>query len=363
MKPIPSFRVAWTTNGLDAKSLQEGNKDRFIRLTLENIPAFVEEERSPPEDFLKMRVDFFYLSKGYTSPNEFWMDQGKDWNSSAEDYIGHRKKIEREAKALVSQADEPKEKLRKLYARAQEIRNLSWEDAKTGAESKREKLKHNNNIEDVLKHGYGYRRQINLFFVGLARAAGFDAGVARVCERDTAFFRVNLLDAGQLNYELAVVRTNGEDRYFDPGTPFCPFGQVHWSDTGVPALRLNDKGGEFVQTPPTEPADASILRRADLALDEEGHLRGTIEIVFEGQEALTRRLVNIDSDDADRRKYMEELIGGWLPDNSAFKLEAVTGWNGSEEPLKASGSVELPDFGVSTGKRLIVPLNLFAVAD
>ncbi len=361
LRPLPSFTVAWTTNGIDANSLQQEKKDQFIRLNLENIPAFVEEERSPPEDYLKMRVDFFYLTKSYKTSTEFWEDQGKEWHRSAEKFIGHRKKIEREAQTLVSQSDSPEQKLRKIYERVQQIRNLSWEEAKTAAESKREKLKDNNNIEDILEHGYGHRRQINRLFVGLARAAGLEAGIARVAERDDVFFRPNLLDPEQLNYELAVVKLDGEDRFFDPGTPFCPFGSVYWPSTGVSGIRLNEKGGEFVTTPDTVAESAAITRKAVLEIDDDGKLSGRIEVLFEGQEALTRKLSNIDSDETGRRKDIKEEIENWLPSGAVFNLDEVTGWESAGVPLRATGTVEIADFGVSTGRRLIVPLDLFSV--
>ncbi len=359
-RPLRNFNVAWTTNGVDVKEVRPVDKAGFLRLTLVNIPAFVSEPNSPPADFLKQRVDFFYATKGYKNVNEFWMDSGKDWHTQAERFIGRRKAIAREAEALLSPSDSPEERLRKLYARAQQIRNLSWEDIKTEAEDKRENLKDNQHIEDVSKRGYGYRTEINRFFVGLARAAGFEAGIARVCERDDTFFRLNLLDAAQLNYELAVVRLNGEERYFDPGTPFCPFGQAHWSSTGVTALRLNDQGGEFSFIPDSQSGDATIYRKADLTIDEDGRLKGKIEVVFEGQEALVRRLDNIGDDEAGRRQYVQVQIEKWLPVGAVFKMDELTGWDGSSQTLRASGSVEVADYGVPTGKRLILPVDLFA---
>lgn len=361
LRPLPSQAVAWTTNGVDANVITEGQKDRFIRLTLENIPAFVEEDHSPPADFLKMRVDFFYMSNPLDTAKTFWQQHGKDWNEDAEDYIGRRKKIEREARALVSDSDSSEQKLRKIYERVQQIRNLSWEEEKTSTENKREKLKDNDHIEDVLKHGYGYRREINRLFVGLVRAAGFEAGLARVCERDDTFFRVNLLDPSQLNYELALVKLNGEDRYFDPGTPFCPFGALHWSATGVSALRLDESGGEFAKTPIAVSTDAVIQRMANTRLDEEGRLEGRIEVLFEGHEASIRRLDAIATDETGRRQRIEREIQAWLPTGAVFELDELAGMDASAGSLRATGTVEIADFGVSTGRRLIVPLDLFSV--
>jgi len=65
--------------------------------------------------------------------------------------------------------------LRKLYARAQQVRNTSFEVEKSEQEQKREKEQGINNVEDLLKAGQRERAAINWLFVGLARAAGFQA--------------------------------------------------------------------------------------------------------------------------------------------------------------------------------------------
>ena len=74
-------------------------------------------------------------------------------------------------------------KLQKIYARVQQIRNTSFELEKSEQETKREKLKDINNAEDLWKRGYGNGVQLTWLFLGLARAAGFDAYGAWVSAR------------------------------------------------------------------------------------------------------------------------------------------------------------------------------------
>ena len=89
--------------------------------------------------------------------------------------MGKKNALEPEVAKTVSPSDTPEQKLRKLYDRAQQIRNLSNEDSKSEKEAKQENLKKNNNASDVLQHGYGNAREINLVFTALARSAGFEA--------------------------------------------------------------------------------------------------------------------------------------------------------------------------------------------
>src|SRR4030095_7244887 len=116
-----------------------------------------------------------------------------------EKFIAKQKGIDRILVQTLSPDDTPETKLRKLYARTQQIRYLSYERSRTEKEQKQENLKENESVEDVLKRGYAFANEINLVFVGLCRAAGFAASVVMVASRDTTIFRPALLDASQLN--------------------------------------------------------------------------------------------------------------------------------------------------------------------
>jgi hypothetical protein len=334
-------------------------KDGTIQLDVQNIPGVAQEQYMPPEDEVKARVLFYYSTQAKETPDQFWKREGKEWYESVEDFIGKRKGVQQEAAALAGGGDPPETRLRKLYARVQQIRNLTYERSKTEAEKKQENLKDNQNVEDVLKHGYGYWGEITRLFVGLARAAGFEAVVVRIAERDDNFFHHDVLDAGQLTGEVALVRMGAQDVYLDPGTPRCPFGLLSWEKTGVKSIKLGKDGGVFIQTPNPVAEDALQQRKATVRLDEEGTLTGTLSITYNGQEALTRRLDAMDTDEPGRRKALEDEIKGLLPSTAELKLEKVSGLEGSEGPVRVDATVEIPGFGTSTGRRLLLPMALF----
>src|SRR5205807_1975161 len=110
------------------------------------------------------------------------------------------------------------------------------------------------NIEDVWKRGYADGNEITLLFVGLARAAGFDASPVRVATRDDHFFKPNIMRSRDLNTYVALVKVNGKDSYFDPGAAFTPFGLLPWSETGTAGLKLDKEGGTWVTTTMPEPS-------------------------------------------------------------------------------------------------------------
>lgn len=357
-KPWPTMALSWTFRLPDGKAPKEAKKGR-IELSMENVPGFQEEEYMPPENELKYRVDFFYFRRAPESPEKFWIQEGKDWHRVIEEFIGKRKGIQQAVAQLVTAEDAPEAKLLKIYGRVQQIRNLSYERAKTEREEQREKLKTNNHVEDVLKNGYGYRQQVNRLFVAMARAAGFDANVVRVAERDAQFFQKFLLNDRQLDGEVAVVRVGQQDKFFDPGTPSCPFGMLAWLRSGVTGIRPNKDGGVFVVTPQPSSAQALIERKGKLQMDEDGTLRGKVQVTYHGLEALTHRLSASETDDTGRRKELEDEIKGWLPSGATVKLGEVTGWDGFDQPLRAEVEIEVHGFAIAAGRRSLLTLGLF----
>ena len=328
-----------------------------ISLDVQNVPGIAAERYMPPEDEVKGRVLFYYSTHGQETPEEFWKREGKEWNEVVENFIGKKKAVQQVAAEVAG--DPPEVRLHKLYVRAQQVRNLSYENTKSEKEEKQENLKDNNNVEDVLKHGYGYRNEINRLFVGLARAAGFEAEVVRIAERDDNFFHYELLDSSQLTGEVALVRNGAQELYLDPGTPHCPLGLLAWEKTGVRGIKLDKEGGSFVRTPNPLPGEALEQRKATLHLDEEGTLTGALQITYDGQEALKRRLDAMDSDEAGRRKEIEDEIENELPSSAEVKLGKVSGLEASEGPVTVEATVEIPGFGTATGRRLLLPTALF----
>ncbi|MGZ4877540.1 MAG: DUF3857 domain-containing protein [Candidatus Angelobacter sp.] len=338
------------------KPLQKGGG---YELEVESMPAFESEGYMPPEEDLKPQMRFFYISTGNSTPEKFWQEAGRKWNDQVEHFIGNRKEISQAAAQAIGNETDPEQKLRKLYARAQQIRNLTYERDRTELELKKEKLKSNQNAGDVLARGTGDRDDITRFFVALARAAGFDASIVRVSDRKNKFFDKGLLSRRQLDTEIAVVNQAGKDIYLDPGTKFCPYGYLRWIRTSTMGIKLDKKGGVFVTAPAAGYDKATIRRNAEMALDGGGNLKGTITVKFEGGDALEHRLDELDTDEAGKKKNLEDELQGWLPTGAVIKLTKSEGWETSDGPLTAVFSVEMPGYASAAGKRLLVPAYLF----
>jgi hypothetical protein len=345
--------------GVEARKMDDGT----FQLDMEDVPAYEEEQYSPPEDTLKMRVNLFY-AVGFWGPTSFWEEVATQRAEQLDHFVGKSKAIEREAARLISPADSPETKMRKIYARVQQIRAVSYENEKTDKELKRENLKENKNAEDVLNRGYAYGNEINLLFIALARAAGLRADPVLVTSRKNAFFMKDYPSEHQLNAMLVEVML-GPDAifsnsiYLDPATRFCPYGLLPWEETDAGGIRIDAKWPAVAATPVSKSTDAVTRRKAELRLKEDGKLEGEVEVSYFGQEALSRRLEAMREDAAGRQKDLEDSIKNGLPQGATVKLLKSTGWENSEEPLTAEFEIEIANFATAAGRRLVFSVGVF----
>jgi len=346
--------VSYLPVGRKVEDLPDGG----LELRVENVPSFPTEEFAPPAESLKFRVNFFYSLRGLDSPEAFWVNYGKRWGESVEKHVTPSKRIKQEAARVTSPQASPEENLRALYRRAQQIRNLSFEKPKTEEEEKRGKRKPREKLDDVLQLGYGTTEEITLLFVALARAAGFSAWHVVVPPRDQVVFERRYLDARQMKAEMALVAVGSEERFFDPGTPFCPFGELPWEKVGTEAMRLENGLGRFILVPLPKPGEATLLRQGRLRLEADGTLQGQLEVEYRGREALEKRLENRWEDDNGRRKNLEDEVRRGLPAGSEVQLAESSGWEEGEQPLRAKFELRIPGLGELTGRRLLLPLGV-----
>lgn len=167
------YSVKWLqTPGLQQSILHDA-KTRVLQMDTENVAPFESEEQMPPEESYRLEVKFFYTSPFMSSSSSYWSEIGRDWSLGIDYFLGNYKEIGSAAEEAIGRETDPEKKLQKLYGRAQAIRNLTYERDRTEKEEKKEELKQNKSVLDVLRHGYGDRNDVTRFFVALARSAGF----------------------------------------------------------------------------------------------------------------------------------------------------------------------------------------------
>ena len=362
LKPYGEWALQWSwPNGLPESAKPPVNENKVIRMEAQDIPAFQVEDDMPPEAAMKFRVDFVYSEDGFEKePDKFWKKQGKKMNDAAENFVNKRKAMEQAVAEIVSPSDLPDVKLQKIYARVQKIRNTSFEIQKTEQEQKRAKEKEINNVEDVWKRGYGDGYQVTWLFLGLARAAGFDASPVRIATRDDHFFKPNMMRIRDLNTNVVLVKLNGKDAYFDPGAAFTPFGLLPWSETNTAGLKLDKEGGTWVTTTLPESSVSQIVRKADLNLTSDGSLEGKLTVTFTGLEAQWRRVEERNEDEAHRKKLLEDYVKEIIPAGSEVELTNKPEWTSSAPSLVAEYTLKVPGWVAGAGKRALCSVGLFS---
>ena len=359
-----SMRMSWPVGLPEGTEPPQRSGDKY-RLECHDVPAFVTEDLMPPEDELKMRVDFIYLTEDQAEkdPVVFWQHFGKHQFHEVEDFVGQRQAMTRAVAQIVAPDDSPDVKLHKIYARVQEIRNRSFERRRTEQEVEREAEKKDRNVKDVWEHGYGDGEQIAWLFLGLTRAAGLTVDPVLVSKRNRYFFDRRLMNPSELNSRIVVVKLDGQDLFLDPGTPFNPFGQLPWPETAVSGLRLDKDGGTWLTTPVPAATDSSIARSAALTLTPTGSLEGKITVTYTGLEALARRVRERNEDEVARRRFLEGQVRSYIANHSEVTLANTPDWDSADIPLVAVFDVKVPGWASIAGQRAFSAIGLFGARE
>jgi len=334
----------------------------LVTLEVSNVSGLDTEYAMPPEDELKPHVDFWYSTIATNEPARYWKQAGKDSNDNVESFVGKRGAIQSALSGIISQSDSPEQKARKIYARVQQLRNLSYEPRRTEQETKRNKEKaaaEFENVEDVWKAGNGTEFQLSELFLGLVRAAGIEARGIYVANRSLNFFHSESMNLRSLNSFVVVLRLDGKDVYCNPGIPYAPFGQLPWQVAGSPGLRIGKDGGAFVTTPLPSSEDSQIQRRAELTLDDAGSLQGRVTITYTGLEASQRRFDHRHDDDVARKKFLEDELQSMVPLASQAELTNHPEWTVSSSTLVAEFQLKIPGYAAQAGRRVLFAPGIF----
>jgi len=359
-----TFNLRWSWQGLPAGADPKEGPDGIVRMEANNIPSFQTEDFMPPPNELKSRVDFIY-QEGLPEKDadSFWKHFGKKRNGRLESFVGKKGAMQQAVAQIVAPADSQDVKLRKIYDRVQQIRNTSYEVQKTEQEEKRSKEKPVENVEELWKRGYGNGQQLTWLFLGLARAAGFEAYGCWVSGRSEYFFTPVTMQSAKLNANVVLVKLNGKDLYFDPGGAFTPFAMLEWAETGVPGLRLDKDGGSFIRTTLPQASESRIERLGKLKLSDAGDLEGKLTVTYTGLEAMYKRLEERHADEVERKKFLEERVTSQIAAASEAELTNKPDWSSSETPLVAEFNLKIPGWASGAGKRVVIPAAIFTTAE
>jgi hypothetical protein len=114
-----------------------------------------------------------------------------------------------------------------------------------------------------------------------------------------------------------------------------------------------------MDTPMPDSAAARVERTADLKLRDDGSMDGKLKVSYRGQEALSLRLEERQTDEVARKKFLEDQIKEAVPTGIEVELTNQPNWGSSDFTLVAEFSLKVPGLASNTGHRTIIPAGLF----
>jgi hypothetical protein len=333
-------------------------KDGFYTTSMTNVPALHEEPRMPPENQVKTWMLLFYSRDKPLPPQQYWLKLGKDFYEVVKGGMKVNDDVKKAAAAAIGDATTPEQKLQRLYdfCRTRIKNTSSVTSGLTDAE--RDKLKKNESATDTLKRGMGTGSDIDELFAALAMAAGFETRPAILSDRSDVFFDKNFTSSYFLRTIDVAVKVGSEWRFFEPGTPYIPFGMIRWQQEAIPALILDPKEAAFVQTPITRAEKTVQKRTATLKLSEDGTLEGDVRMEYTGHLAVEKKEQNDDDSPSQREETLRDMIKGRMStaELSNIGVENVTD---SDKPFVYAFHVKVPGYAQRTGKRLFLQPSFF----
>jgi len=265
------------------------------------------------------------------------------------------KPIHEAVNGLIAAGDSDLDKARKLYAAVQALDNTDFSRKKGKAELKQLKLKTTKRAEDTWAQKSGSRDDIALLYLAMLRAAGLTAYAARVVDRQTGIFDSTYLSFDQLDDDIVILATGGQEILLDPGEKLCPFQTLSWRHSGASGARQSPNGHDAITTPFPGFKANTLVRIGDVTVDARGSATGSFRFVMTGQEALRWRQEALKSDlDEVKKEFDRDDLAPVIPEGLEAHIDHFVGLDNPETNLVAVVNAA-GVLGAATSKRLILP--------
>lgn len=328
-------------------------------LEIQDVPAFEHESDALPELGRRYAVRFYYTP--YTAADVYWAGEGKRWAKTIDRAADPTPDLKAAAAQIVAGAATDEQKAIKLYDAVQALDNTAFSREKSESERLQLGLRRQvRNAQDVWSEKSGTSNEIATLYLALARAAGLDAHAMAIADRRVRLFDPGYLDLDQLTVTLVVLHLNGNDVFVDPGEKFAPFGQLSWSHTLCGGLLEGADGAVHnAATPPNNAKDAITAHTADLIVDAQGSMTGTVKVLMNGPEALYWRQRNLETDPAEVKQQLSTFLDQALPHGIGAEVSAIQGLDSSAGFVSVTAKVS-GVLGTPAGKRMLLPGFLFS---
>ncbi|MBK8858515.1 MAG: DUF3857 and transglutaminase domain-containing protein [Opitutaceae bacterium] len=337
---------------------QKPNQRGFYEFALHDVRSRKEERFQPAAVHILSSVLIYYTYEPVKSADQFWAMISARLHRDTRSNAKATKEIVSQVQKLVTPADSPDEKLRRIhdFCRGQIVNRQR--DGNGLSKEERRKLKPNGTAAETLKSGSGTATDINTLFVALARAAGFDARLALANDRTIFFYKPGVAVPFTFTRAVAAVQRGDNWTFFDPGASYLPADMIDWRN-GDTSIIIASENKALIVPVDSAPAERSVRRQsATLTLDADGLLEGVVTVELTGYFEATEKN---SLDAATPEEIKQHLLALVQPHLKSAEITAirVEHANRALEPIKISFHLRVPEFAERTGSRLFVQPSVF----
>jgi hypothetical protein len=330
--------------------VDEPENKGFQVATMTNVPALKEEPNMPPEEEVRRWAYLSYTSSGWTSLSF-------TYGMVLRELAKETKEIKRVSADITAGATTPEQKLRKIYEFVQtNIKNISYDRSLTDEQRENLKIK---SADDVLEKRVGTEFYIDLLFAALANSAGFESAIFLTADRSDYFFSPEKYPyTGFVRPTGIAVIVDNTWKYFEPGVPYLPYGQVVWQDEGAVALIIGTNSYAWKGVPLSDQTKSVSRRTGKFKLLDDGTLQGKVTVEFDGHQAIRRRREGIMSS-PEKREDNAVQEAKEIVKSGEISGMSIVNFEDPSKPLSYVYDVRVPNYAQKTGKRLFLQPGFF----
>jgi transglutaminase-like putative cysteine protease len=334
-------------------------KDGFYLTTASNVPSYQEEPSMPPEYEVRPWMLLYYTKDSKIEPEKFWKDYGKGEYEDHKPATKVSDDVRQAANEAVGTESDPDKKVERIFAYVRAKIKYVYDDAYNLTEEQLKKVKENKNPTDTLKRGQGDRHDINMLFLAMTSAAGFDSRVVKLPLRSDSYFRKWFTDDYFMRTENIGVKIGENWKFFDPSSRYTPYGMLQWSEEGEIAL-ISDSKEPIWATTPLSPASKSMEKRTGtFKILDDGSIEGTVRMEFTGHLAAYHKEYNDDDTPQQREETLKNIVKFNILGSAEVSDISIENVTDPDKPFIYTFKLRVPGYASRTGKRIFLQPNIF----
>jgi hypothetical protein len=331
-KYVPNFLWLNLKNPGTADNVMHENDLDAIRFAINNVPPYKEEPYSRFESGLIGQLKYYYGSPN--DPTSYWRERSVKEMEGLKDFLNDNDRLKPVLESFPTSASQ-EEKITLAYDWiTKHIKNISYyESAK--------KHDKNDNVNDVLQHGYANISQIDLVFYAMLKQMDINARIVFAMNRREGEFHK---DAKYWQFEGPVIIVPGAGdsmRCYCPGLANQPPGVVPWYYEGSQGFVLGDSVNMFVTLPSIRPDYHREIETFTLRLNDDNLLQGTFADQMNGSGARTLRMGAIEASSKEQTDEARKALEREFPKAEIDSI-SLKGIDNLALPAEVDCSLKLP---------------------